>query len=116
MEQWTKHLVVGLANKTSRRGVIGLAGRGIVALGAAAAGLAAARTVEAQTCGGGTCGSFGQCLGNILGGCPSSGCPGGYTVGWSWTCCTNGHDLYRCQDCCQAGQYQGTCEQYISGC
>lgn len=121
-----------LAEKTSRRGVIGLAGRAVIGLGAVSLGvlakpggaLAACGTCGGHNCTDGrplTCGQtgMGACAGSQLFGnyCTTSGdCnPGaGVENGWVWYCCGYDGQMVRCQDCCYIDHptYAGYCRSY----
>jgi hypothetical protein len=121
MDQWSRELARLLANRTSRRGVIGLFGRGLLAVGMATAGLGTARRAAAATCGGGGCnGTDSGCSGRFCDGshCDYTGnCTGGYANGWSWYCCDFGGTQWRCQDCCDANNVlQCTCRSVVGNC
>lgn len=116
MSGWAETVSTSLAEKTSRRGLIGRMGRTAVAVGVVTAGFRMREPVAAASCGGGGCGSLGQCTGTVIS-CPGDSCPNGWQPGWSWTCCSQGHDFFRCQDCCDANNtYQATCEIVVGGC
>lgn len=127
MDRWIEWLSTHLADRTSRRGVVGRIGRALVAAGAATlVGIPQPQAVAAacSTCGGGTC-NDGQPLGcgNVGGGgCTGrlrscSSCESGYLTGWVWYCCDASRRKWKCQDCCSApGVYDHTCVSQVGNC
>lgn len=129
MDKWIERFSSKLAERTSRRGMIGWAGRSLVAIGAATVGIAKLAPVYAQTdcsgCAGGGCQDWygmgcldtayyaGGCTGTVYDGCVCQNTPGLHD-GWAWFCCPNGSGTtrYKCQDCCDSSNgYHFTCRQ-----
>lgn len=140
MDKPVERLLTGLAERTSRRGLIGRAGRIAVALGAAASGIAKLTPALAQVgplthwvdcfgCDfGGSCrngsalgclqtgftNSSPPCSGTVFQGCT---CGGSTHNGWAWYCCKGG-TKYLCADCCHDSNnlYSHTCQTAWTTC
>ncbi len=134
MEKWIDALSSRLAQRTSRRGVIGLSGRALLAVSAAIFGMAARSDSVAaacSTCGGGGCSDGvgrpcggtgnGTCYPQSLrlygGNCTTGGncnAAAGLTNGWVWYCCDPHLQIIKCQDCCDSdtSEFVGFCQSF----
>lgn len=117
-----------LAERTSRRGVLGRIGKATVAFGAAISGVARLTPAYASCSNG--C-SEGGCTDGIYHGCEGIGggactgnvqdctaCPPGEYYGWFWYCCNGTAQKILCQDCCDSntGVYTRTCASLAGQC